>query len=73
MVNGNGRTGEFLRWVLTLVLGGLVAYFTAQGAIETRIAVVEERELNHYAEIIRQLHRMEAKQDRLDNKIDLMP
>jgi cell division protein FtsB len=37
----NGKTGEMLRWVVTLALGALTAYFTAQGAIKQDVAVVQ--------------------------------
>ncbi len=60
----NGKTGEWLRWVLSMALAGIVSYFTAQGAIQSRVAVVEERELNHYGEMIRRLDRIEFKIDR---------
>jgi hypothetical protein len=66
MTSVNGRTGEFIRWVLIALFAGVTSYYTAIGAIQSRIAVVEERELNHYGEIIRRL-------DRLESKIDRMP
>lgn len=61
----NGKTGEMLRWVIGLALACIVAYYTAIGSIRSQIAVVEERELNHYGEIIRRLDRMESKIDRM--------
>lgn len=59
----NGKTGEYVRWALGVALAGLVAYFTAIGTIQAQIAVVIERERNHYDEIIRRL-------DRIENKVD---
>ena len=61
----NGRTGEMIRWVIALCITGIVSYYTAIGAIQSRIAVVEERELNHYGEMIRRLDRIEIKLDRM--------
>ena len=59
----NGRTGEYARWILTIVIGGVVAYFTALGTLQAQLAVVVERERNHYDEIIRRLDRIEVKMD----------
>ena len=59
----NGNTGEFIRWALGLILAATVAYFTAIGTLQAQIAVITERELNHYAEIMQRLGRIEAKLD----------
>lgn len=59
----NGRTGEVVRWAIGIVLAGIVAYFTALGAMQAQIAVVIERERNHYEEIVRRLDRIEQKVD----------
>lgn len=56
----NGRTGEYLRWVLTIVVGAVVAYFSAVGAMQAQIAVLQERETNHYQELIKRLDRIEV-------------
>ena len=40
----NGKTGEVLRWAIGIGLAGLVYYFTGMGAVQTRIAVLEERQ-----------------------------
>lgn len=37
----NGRTGDMLRWVIPLVLGAVVSYFTAQNTVNQRLTVVE--------------------------------
>lgn len=39
----NGKTGEMLRYVFVLILSAVVGYFTAIGAIQTRVAVVETK------------------------------
>lgn len=59
----NGKTGEYVRWIIGMALAGIVAYFTALGALQAQLAVVIERERNHYDEIIRRL-------DRIENKVD---
>jgi hypothetical protein len=38
----NGK-GEWFRFVGGLVLAGLVGYFSAQSALQTRVAVLESR------------------------------
>lgn len=55
----NGKTGEMLRWVFGLVLTAVVAYFTATA----QLAVITERETNHYIELLRRLERIEGKID----------
>lgn len=59
----NGKTGELLRWVVGLVLAALVSYFTAMGTLQSQLAVVTERETNHYLELLRRLDRIEIKID----------
>lgn len=63
----NGKTGELLRWIFMLVLGGVIAYYTAQIASERRFATIEARvessravEQQHFEEIQRALARIEA-------------
>ena len=56
----NGRTGEMLRWVISLVLAAIVAYFSATGAMQAQIAVLTERENNHYQELIKRLDRIDV-------------
>lgn len=60
----NGKTGEMLRWVLGLVLAAVVAYFTSTGAMQAQLAVITERENNHYHEMLKRLDRIENKLDR---------
>lgn len=59
----NGKTGEMLRWVFGLVLAAVVAYFTSTGALQAQLAVITERENNHYSELLKRL-------DRIENKLD---
>lgn len=61
----NGKTGEMLRWILGLALAAIVSYFTALGALQSKVAVVEEREQNHYNEVRRLLETMDIKLDRV--------
>lgn len=59
----NGKTADYVRWAVTLGIAAIIAYYTAIGAMQAQIAVVIEREKNHYDEIIRRLDRMELKLD----------
>lgn len=51
----NGKTGEWIRYIVGLLLAGVVAYFTAIGTIRQQIATVQEREVNHFEEVLRRL------------------
>ncbi|MGE3703791.1 MAG: hypothetical protein AB7I13_00865 [Vicinamibacterales bacterium] len=46
-----------------LVVAGLVAYFSAMGVLQAQLAVITERETNHYQELIKRLDRLEMKID----------
>ncbi|MGE0460891.1 MAG: hypothetical protein AB7Q16_05940 [Vicinamibacterales bacterium] len=59
----SGRTAETVRWVAGLVVAGLVAYFSAMGVLQAQLAVITERETNHYQELIKRLDRLEMKID----------
>jgi hypothetical protein len=39
----NGKTGEVVRWVLSLILAGIVAYFTTTGSLDRRLVAVETK------------------------------
>lgn len=65
----NGRTGEFLRWVIGLVLAGLVAYFTAIGSIRERVGNIDTREQSHFDEVQRTLIRMDMNQEQRFNEL----
>lgn len=55
----NGRMGEWVRWALLLIAAGVVSYFTTIGTLSTQLAMVEERQRNHFDEIQRSLSRIE--------------
>jgi hypothetical protein len=61
-MNG-GWAGETLRWVVGLLLAGVVSYYTTVGSMKYEIGVLEERENNHYSELLRRLDRIERKMD----------
>lgn len=65
----NGKTGEMVRWVIGLVLCGIIAYFTAQSSINARIAVVETSERQHFEEIQRTL--VDIKQELRDMRAEM--
>ncbi len=50
---GNGK-GEWVRWALNLIIPAMVAAVLAWVAVSNRISVIEEREQNHYQELLRQ-------------------
>ncbi len=69
----NGKTGEFIRYLLALVLAGTVAYFTAQNQIEHRltstdgdVAVIKTLEQSHFEEVQRSLTRIERAIERIE-------
>lgn len=62
----NGKTGEMIRWILTMAFGALVSYFAAMSALKQQIAdtnqrvsIVETKEDLHYQEVQRTLLRIE--------------
>ncbi len=55
---------NWLVWLVTVVLSGIVSYFTTTGTLQVRLAQLEEREENHYAEILRRLSAIDGKLDR---------
>ena len=56
----NGRTGEMVRWIANLAIAALVAWLSASGAMQSQLAVLQERESNHYLELIKRLDRIET-------------
>ncbi len=60
----NGKTGEMLRWIASLAIGGIVAYYTAQGAMQERLAVIDTREQTRWDEVQRRLGSIEASTQR---------
>jgi hypothetical protein len=56
----NGKTGEYIRWVLGLILAGLVSYATAMGSIQQEIATVKAKQESQFGEVLRRLEIMQA-------------
>lgn len=46
------------RWILGLLASAVIAYYTTVGTIQTRTAVLEEREQDHFSEVLRRLDQM---------------
>lgn len=55
MAGLNGRTGEIVRWILGGVFAALVAYYTAQGAMQERLRAVEVQQEAQFGELQRAL------------------
>jgi hypothetical protein len=47
-----------LKWLLALGLSAFVSYFTAQAKLEVGQARIDERENNHYSEVLRRMDSM---------------
>ena len=62
---GNGKLGELIKWVMTMVVTAIVAYFTALGAIDRRVTRVETLQETNFNDVLRQLDRIEAELVRL--------
>jgi len=65
----NGKTGEWLRWALGMVLAGVVAYFTSIGTVKEQVATVQERENNHFSEVLRRLDVLQADMRELRERV----
>ena len=63
--DGGTMSDGWLVYAISSVLSALVAYFTTTGTLQARLSQLEEREGNHYAEILRRI-------DHIDRKIDRM-
>lgn len=61
----NGKLVEFGKWIVGLLVTAIVAYFTAIGAIESRLTRVETQQEQTEKAILRQLDRIEAELIRL--------
>jgi translation initiation factor 2B subunit (eIF-2B alpha/beta/delta family) len=74
----NGKTGEFLRYLLGLALAAIVSYYTAMDALKdavsatnSRVSVIESREQQHFEEVQRSLSRIERAIERIEgNGVD---
>lgn len=62
----NGKTGEMLRWVIGLMIAGLVYYFSGIGALQERVSKVETLEESHFQEVQRSLVRIERFMERIE-------
>lgn len=55
----NGKTGEYVRWVVGLIVAGTVSYATAMGAIQREIAIIKATQEHHFSEILRRMDVMQ--------------
>jgi hypothetical protein len=69
----NGKTGEYVRYLIGLGLAAMVAYFTAQTSTEHRmtqtngdVAAVRQLEQAHFEETQRSLLRIERAIERIE-------
>ena len=62
----NGKTGEYVRYLIGMGIAALVAYFTAQGALQERVSKVETLEQSHFEEVQRSLQRIERFMERIE-------
>jgi hypothetical protein len=60
VVRMNGKTNEYVRWVLGFVVAAFVAYFTAMSTINSEIARINATQESQFGEILR---RIEVLQD----------
>jgi hypothetical protein len=60
----NGKTGEFLRWVIGIIGVMLVSYYTAQNSTNERLTKIETR----WESIRESLVRIESRLDRRDEE-----
>lgn len=51
----NGRTGEYLRWLIGIGVAGLAAYVTAMGAIQVEVSAIKTRQDAQFSEVLRRL------------------
>lgn len=57
----NGKTGgEWARWIGSILLAAIVAYFTAQAKSEAQYAELRERQINNFNEVLRRLDLLQA-------------
>jgi len=54
----NGKTGEWFRAIGGIVIAAMVAYFTTIASIQKESAAQQEREANHFQEVLRRLDTM---------------
>lgn len=61
----NGKTGEYARWVITLVAAALVSYF----AFKERVAALDQREQDHFEAVQQTLKMMDRNNDQRFSEI----
>jgi hypothetical protein len=44
-----------LKWIIAMGLSALISYFTSQAKLEVGQARLDERENNHYSEVLRRI------------------
>jgi hypothetical protein len=55
-----GKTSEYIRWITTLALGAVVAYYTAQTATERDMAALKATQDSFQGEVLRRLDVLQA-------------
>lgn len=55
----NGK-GEWLRFVVSLIVAGIVAYFTATAHVQARLSAIEATAEARHQELLRFMQRVEA-------------
>lgn len=60
----NGNTGKLLQWLIGLGAAAIVSYFTAQGAMNEKLATIDTREQIRWEEVQRRLSTIEASTQR---------
>jgi hypothetical protein len=64
MAGLNGNTAKLLQGLVGLGAAALVSYYTAQGAMQKQLAIVDTREQTRWEEVQRRLMSIEASTER---------
>lgn len=56
----NGKTGEVLRWLLSMAAAAVVGYYTSIGAINSDIAAIKAKQESQFGEVLRRLESMQT-------------
>lgn len=56
----NGKTGDYIRWLVGLALAAFIAYSTAMGAINSEVASIKAKQDSQFGEVLRRLEIMQA-------------
>lgn len=65
----NGKTGEMLRWIVALVIAGVIGYYSSLVATTERLRAVEVLQDAQYAELLRAV--TDVKQEVRDLRAEL--